>query len=997
LKKQIIILGVSLLLMSAASSAKVIYLNSEGTGSFSTIQSALNAASDGDEIVLARGTYTGSGNRNLNFRGKAVTLRSQNPDSNECMQNTIIDAQGKGVIVRFINDEGQGTIFEGFTLGVGDVSQSLRGSPGLFEFSANARPTTRRLRNKPSNTPPVSSPATTLVTTSEICPGDFPPENRIWDGLNPFHQPVQTTNYHGSGDVNLDGAVTQTDILYIVDMINGIRPENIRADIDGDGIVDSADQLLLQNWINGDPSPLPAWWNELTTRQQRNNWINKYLARDMTDQHVYTPNFFVCHHFAYQMYIHGAFERDDFAVKSTEYNGGQTIYNLPVYYAGVSTPTDHAIIAILVGDDPENFDDWRFIEPQNDTAVLPGQSNLLYGSTLSVGNPFNRQFDMVSWYIDETGQALTQTNPDFQLMRSTPPIITSADNRKDAWHPIPVALGSTGILFFEKMREDMTRTTDIHVTDLLEADFETAIATTNRFHFSRLLDVTIAPDGIVHVLFESKSESDLQNLFHGTYDTNAQNVISVSQVAGGLRLPAMGRIEVTAANEIYVFWFENYGYSGTYERGIHWTKSTSSGVWQTPALLTGKTGSKQTANWFTRQFAWYVFDTQILSDGRVLLVYVEQDFPNVYLTRMLWDGTWSEARIEETDWTSAVQGVDLCTSTDGAVHLGYWRAEEPDLCHSEGEEPRDGRGNVYHRMATDLNTWSSPVCLDNSGKSSLVRLEAGLNNEVYGVWERRDDDRVILAWNVYRNAGWRSTQQISPTTTYDVWYPEVTVLPDGQPVAVWSERNDDQVTIRTGFLKTSDLNRDGKVDLGDLIKFSQAWLTEPGDSAWDMDCNISTPADNRINLFDFEIFCSRWLSGNCFFEDFETGDFSLHPWQHSGDVPWVIVSDVKQEGLYGAKSGLILDNQQSTLQIELDVQGNQIAFYKRVSSEQNYDWLYFYVDGIEMDKWSGEVNWSEETFSITPGMHTFTWTFQKDYMISSGQDCAWIDNIRVTN
>jgi len=54
-----------------------------------TIQRAVNAANEYDQIVLLAGTYTGLGNRGLRHHGKRINLMAYNGDR----QNTIIDCQ----------------------------------------------------------------------------------------------------------------------------------------------------------------------------------------------------------------------------------------------------------------------------------------------------------------------------------------------------------------------------------------------------------------------------------------------------------------------------------------------------------------------------------------------------------------------------------------------------------------------------------------------------------------------------------------------------------------------------------------------------------------------------------------------------------------------------------------------------------------------------------------------------------------------------------------
>ena len=129
-------------------------------------------------------------------------------------------------------------------------------------------------------------------------------------------------------------------------------------------------------------------------------------------------------------------------------------------------------------------------------------------------------------------------------------------------------------------------------------------------------------------------------------------------------------------------------------------------------------------------------------------------------------------------------------------------------------------------------------------------------------------------------------------------------------------------------------------------------------------------------------------------ENFETGDFTLFDWTMLGNQGWDIVTSNVYEGTYSARSGNISDNQSSIMQVLLEtVENGSLSFYYRVSSEEDYDYLYFYIDGAPQDSWSGTVGWTQATYSVSPGTHTFRWEYKKDNSWSSGSDCAWVDLI----
>jgi hypothetical protein len=128
-------------------------------------------------------------------------------------------------------------------------------------------------------------------------------------------------------------------------------------------------------------------------------------------------------------------------------------------------------------------------------------------------------------------------------------------------------------------------------------------------------------------------------------------------------------------------------------------------------------------------------------------------------------------------------------------------------------------------------------------------------------------------------------------------------------------------------------------------------------------------------------------------EDFETADFTKFPWVNSGDGNWDITFLERYAGTYGAETGKIKDNQSTTIRVSVECIAGDITFYCKVSSERACDYLKFYIDGVEMFRWSGIEDWDEVTFPVTAGTKTFEWTYSKDGSISRGSDMAWIDEI----
>ncbi|MCK4653211.1 MAG: T9SS type A sorting domain-containing protein, partial [Candidatus Cloacimonetes bacterium] len=182
---------------------------------------------------------------------------------------------------------------------------------------------------------------------------------------------------------------------------------------------------------------------------------------------------------------------------------------------------------------------------------------------------------------------------------------------------------------------------------------------------------------------------------------------------------------------------------------------------------------------------------------------------------------------------------------------------------------------------------------------------------------------------------------------------------------------------------------------------------EEGYAEFNIEVN-SSAEPGSIAILDFIATSGGYNLSNTFYltiglavEDFETGDFSNYSWVFGGNADWQITDLEVYEGVYSAKSGTINHNQITSMIITLDVLcDSEISFYRKTSCEDvgsvsgnYYDYLVFFIDGEEMDKWAGETPWGQVIFEVSAGDHTFEWMYHKDVGEVGGQDCVWVDYI----
>ncbi len=147
-------------------------------------------------------------------------------------------------------------------------------------------------------------------------------------------------------------------------------------------------------------------------------------------------------------------------------------------------------------------------------------------------------------------------------------------------------------------------------------------------------------------------------------------------------------------------------------------------------------------------------------------------------------------------------------------------------------------------------------------------------------------------------------------------------------------------------------------------------------------------------------------SGNCWGVNFVSGlpplgqalDNNQLTFTTGGNASWLAETSTRHWGGSAAQSGPLSDLMASRLETTV-VGPGRLSFFWKVSSEQDYDFLKFYLDGSAapaVPGISGETDWQPVTVSIPAGTHTVRWEYSKDDYVSEGQDCGWVDKVVYT-
>ena len=273
----------------------------------------------------------------------------------------------------------------------------------------------------------------------------------------------------------------------------------------------------------------------------------------------------------------------------------------------------------------------------------------------------------------------------------------------------------------------------------------------------------------------------------------------------------------------------------------------------------------------------------------------------------------------------------------------------------------DGHNALFNLVFTDDldSTWTSNFILTLNAPELNMSFE-GINDENENNNNRLDSDETLDLNLIIENIGHADLENAICTLSCESEF----------------------ITINTNEL--------------DFIEFNQNTSFAPNFSiSIDENTPIATEVTFNFHLsggaYEFDL--SLDLVVNLMVEDWESVSFSSYEWEFEGNTDWTLSTE-SYEGVFSAKSGNISESQSSSLKLNINVlTDGEISFFKKVSSEANYDFLNFYIDNELKGNWSGLEDWSEVSFPVLVGEHTFRWEYAKDNYQSYGEDCAWIDNI----
>jgi M6 family metalloprotease-like protein len=131
---------------------------------------------------------------------------------------------------------------------------------------------------------------------------------------------------------------------------------------------------------------------------------------------------------------------------------------------------------------------------------------------------------------------------------------------------------------------------------------------------------------------------------------------------------------------------------------------------------------------------------------------------------------------------------------------------------------------------------------------------------------------------------------------------------------------------------------------------------------------------------------------------FPRGEVIPYGWVRSvGSLSsWAVSNRDGVDGSFSLASIRPRDGAKSGISYSSNFEKGKISFYLKVSTEANYDFARFYINGVEQFfngvlGISGETGWQQYEFDVEAGANTFEWAYIKDTSLGELNDSVFLD------
>ena len=255
------------------------------------------------------------------------------------------------------------------------------------------------------------------------------------------------------------------------------------------------------------------------------------------------------------------------------------------------------------------------------------------------------------------------------------------------------------------------------------------------------------------------------------------------------------------------------------------------------------------------------------------------------------------------------------------------------------------------------NSWSYPIFLIN--KAPKITLGAIVATEVLGNGNQRmDAGETFLLTIPVTNTGGYEAQLVNLVISY--------------PVGL--------VVSNTGNQQIADIQSGENEEVSFEVILSSQIPT-----GQELEFHINAFYGSFTETTNYSTFVGLSV------EDFESQSLEIFGWETNDNYTF---SDHAYEGNYSLKSATIGHNTSTTLEISYEsTEVGEVSFWMHVSTENNYDFVKFYINNQVWLNLSGDTGWVNYAYTVSPGTNTFKWIYTKDWMASANDDCFYLDYV----